>query len=54
VSRALVYDDGLEELHTIKRNIKILREGLSDYFFKAPVTEDQQEDPGGKMLPGEV
>ena len=54
VSRALVHDGGPVELHAIKRNVKILRDGLSDYFFEVPVVEDQQEDPGGEMMPGEV
>ena len=54
VSRALVHDDGPEELHAIKRNVKILRDGLNDYLFEAPMAEDHQEDPGGEMLPIEV
>jgi hypothetical protein len=54
VSRALVHDDGPEELHAIKRNVKILRDGLNDYLFEAPMAEDHQEDPGGEMLPVEV
>jgi hypothetical protein len=36
VSRALVHDDGpVVELHTIKRNIKILRDGLSDHLLQS-------------------
>ena len=35
VSRALVHDDGPVELYTIKRNIKILRDGLSDYLLRS-------------------
>ena len=35
VPRALVHDDGPEELHTIKRNVKILRDGLSDYLLRS-------------------
>jgi hypothetical protein len=54
VSRAPVHNDGPEELHAIKRNLKILRDSLNNYFFKAPVAEDHQEDQGGEMLPIEV
>ena len=35
VPRALVHDDGPEELHAIKRNVKILRDGLSDYLLRS-------------------
>jgi hypothetical protein len=36
-SQALVHNDGPVELHTIKRNVKILSISLSEYFFEAPM-----------------
>jgi hypothetical protein len=42
-SWALVHNDGPVELHAIKRNVKILRDGLSDYFFEVPMAKDQLE-----------